>query len=151
MGQGGLGRRLLPSVCIYNTLCVRNQWEDMNPTSWAVRVREMMIFSLLGWEKITNVGKELQGLQRRSTTLVQTKICWKMCRLSDIFLQLLDRLPWNLAQTFVSFSESIVIKLRIPFFFLALWCGWILHSDWLLGIHHSDNGHLVCCSSTTVC
>lgn len=85
VGQGGLGRRLLPSVCIYNTPCVRNQWEDMNPTSWAVRVREMMIFSLLEREEITNVSMELQGLQGRSTALVRAKIWRQMCWLAGIF------------------------------------------------------------------
>lgn len=44
----------MPSGCVYNTICVRNQWEDMNPTSWAVRVRERMALSLLGWQKIAN-------------------------------------------------------------------------------------------------
>lgn len=66
VGQGGLGRRLLPSVCIHIAVCVRNQLEDMNPTNWAERVREMMISSLLGWEKITNGSVELQSQKKFS-------------------------------------------------------------------------------------
>lgn len=85
VGQGGLGKRLLPSVCGYDSQCVRNRWEDMIPTSWAVRVREMMIFSLLWREKNTNVRGELQGSPGCPVALVPTKISGWKCRCSIFF------------------------------------------------------------------